>query len=307
MRNYSADKLPILILGAGGHAKVLIDILVLQRREIIGILDPDISRIGQEILGVKIIGDDAVAHQYKPSSIRLVNGLGSVNSVKYRKSIYEKFKSEGYDFAIRSYRKFLPQPDGASLIYKHPIDIKIEEPNEAFLSQKLVGKLLRGEHKNENEYLRLFLESENCIDQKIIPRKMSWISKYILDRTDIESVKAARRRNWSSLSSLIAESIFSPELFMPLYSSIEEGEIPLGYPIVVNNGLRDRLRSYLCANNIFCPVHWPIVEQYYSDYKELACEKELSSKLLTLPIDQRLNLDMICYMAERLNRFMREI
>ena len=49
----------VVILGAGGHACVLVDTLRLRDEvEIVGILDKDPSRWKTEILGVPILGDD---------------------------------------------------------------------------------------------------------------------------------------------------------------------------------------------------------------------------------------------------------
>lgn len=43
---------PVIIIGAGGHARVLISSLKALRREIIGILHPDVTLIGQTIVEV---------------------------------------------------------------------------------------------------------------------------------------------------------------------------------------------------------------------------------------------------------------
>lgn len=90
---------PVIILGAGGHAKVLISSLKTLQREIIGILSPEEIRLGQSIAGICIIGDDDKIFEYSIDSIELVNGLGSVSSPEKRKDIYMKFKKAGYSFA----------------------------------------------------------------------------------------------------------------------------------------------------------------------------------------------------------------
>lgn len=90
---------PVIIIGAGGHARVLISVLKALRREIIGILHPDATLIGQCIAGISIIGNDDKVLEYAPDSIELVNGIGSVSSTEKRKEIYMKFKNDGYSFA----------------------------------------------------------------------------------------------------------------------------------------------------------------------------------------------------------------
>ncbi|MBF0232991.1 MAG: acetyltransferase [Desulfamplus sp.] len=90
---------PIIIIGAGGHAKVLISALKYLQREIIGILDHDSTLIGKSIAGVDVLGDDDKIQDYDPITIELVNGIGSVSSPEKRRNLYLKFKDMGYTFA----------------------------------------------------------------------------------------------------------------------------------------------------------------------------------------------------------------
>ena len=90
--------LPVIILGAGGHAKVLIDALRLQSVEILGIVDADPSKKWQELMGVAVIGSDEEVMKYSPQSVRLVNGIGSVRISMIRRQIFQHFKSKGYQF-----------------------------------------------------------------------------------------------------------------------------------------------------------------------------------------------------------------
>jgi len=92
------SKLPIIVVGGGGHAKVLIETLLYQQREIIGIVDGDVSKIGTTVLGVPVIGGDEIVFKYSIKEICLINALGSVKDTKLRQYIYEKFKQRGYWF-----------------------------------------------------------------------------------------------------------------------------------------------------------------------------------------------------------------
>lgn len=67
---------PVIILGAGGHSKVLIDLLKYYNITIIGITDPDSSLHGKSIMGVPVIGNDHLVLEYHPDTILLVNGIG---------------------------------------------------------------------------------------------------------------------------------------------------------------------------------------------------------------------------------------
>lgn len=89
---------PVIILGAGGHAKVLIEMMQLQSMDIIGIIDKDETFKGEQVLGVPVLGDETVLDQYNSHRIDLVNGIGSTQSLLLRRSIYEKFSGKGFHF-----------------------------------------------------------------------------------------------------------------------------------------------------------------------------------------------------------------
>lgn len=89
--------LPIIILGAGGHAKVLIAALLAKSTNILGLTDPSGSI--DTLLGIPIIGNDDAVLKYSPDKVRLVNGMGSINITTKRRELYETFKRSGYSFA----------------------------------------------------------------------------------------------------------------------------------------------------------------------------------------------------------------
>jgi UDP-perosamine 4-acetyltransferase len=91
--------LPVLIVGGGGHAKVLIEVLRLLSKKILGIFELDPTRINQDVLGIHVIGTDEMISGYAPTSLQLVNAVGSVQITKVRKNVFDKFKESGYTFA----------------------------------------------------------------------------------------------------------------------------------------------------------------------------------------------------------------
>jgi sugar O-acyltransferase (sialic acid O-acetyltransferase NeuD family) len=84
--------LPIVILGGGGHAKVVIYTLLLQDRQILGYCDlgPD----GKPVLGVGRLGEEEVILRFAPEKVRLANGIGS----PLRSAVYERFAAKRYLF-----------------------------------------------------------------------------------------------------------------------------------------------------------------------------------------------------------------
>lgn len=89
---------PVIIIGGGGHAKVLIDALRLRSVRILGIMDPALAK-GTRILDLPVLGDDAAVDAYGPDQVDLVNALGSIHVPVQRKAIFERFSGKGYRFA----------------------------------------------------------------------------------------------------------------------------------------------------------------------------------------------------------------
>ena len=91
-----SDK-PVIIIGAGGHAKVLFDCLRLLGTDVLGILDkcPPPEDGTAEL---PIVGDDSVIGAYSCDAVELVNGLGSIGDTSLRADIFNKFKNLGYSF-----------------------------------------------------------------------------------------------------------------------------------------------------------------------------------------------------------------
>ena len=91
--------LPVFIVGGGGHTKVLINVLRLRSMKILGITETDSTRIGTDVLGISVLGNDDVLSGYAPESLLLVNGVGSIHLPKARMAVFEKFKEKGFTFA----------------------------------------------------------------------------------------------------------------------------------------------------------------------------------------------------------------
>jgi UDP-perosamine 4-acetyltransferase len=90
---------PVIVVGAGGHAKVLLDALRATEASVVGITDSDLAKKGAAVLGVRILGTDDTLCDFPPSTVMLVNGIGSIGPTTARRELFEKFKRLGYRFA----------------------------------------------------------------------------------------------------------------------------------------------------------------------------------------------------------------
>ena len=89
---------PIILLGSGGHAKVLLDILRRSGVKLLGIVDPHREPTSLWA-NYPVLGHDNVVYDYAPDTIELINGIGSLpGDLGIRQQIYARFKASGYQF-----------------------------------------------------------------------------------------------------------------------------------------------------------------------------------------------------------------
>ncbi len=89
---------PLLIIGAGGHASVLLDVLQTQEYEILGVVSPNIDSSRKIFSEIRFYSDDDVL-DFDKDKVKLINGLGSLPGCRKRKNIHKYFLSQGYQFA----------------------------------------------------------------------------------------------------------------------------------------------------------------------------------------------------------------
>lgn len=69
--------LPVIVVGAGGHAKVVIDTLYAMGRTVHGCTDVDAVRHGYDVLGAPILGDDGMLVDLGPHEVEIALGMGA--------------------------------------------------------------------------------------------------------------------------------------------------------------------------------------------------------------------------------------
>jgi sugar O-acyltransferase (sialic acid O-acetyltransferase NeuD family) len=93
---------PVILMGSGGHARVLLDILNRLSQPILGFTDLPKQRnnLSPAFLNLPMLGTDEEIFNYPPDAIHLVNGLGMIPGpgIFRRRDIYQKFKHYGYTF-----------------------------------------------------------------------------------------------------------------------------------------------------------------------------------------------------------------
>ncbi len=86
----------VVVLGAGGHARVLLDALRLLGDDVVGCIDPDPAA---GLPGVPRLGGDEAFATLDPAGVLLVNGLGSIASTALRRRVHADATARGFAFA----------------------------------------------------------------------------------------------------------------------------------------------------------------------------------------------------------------
>jgi len=90
--------LPLIIIGAGGHARVLASVLERVQWPLLGMTDLSPEECIPPA-GVTLLGRDDAVERWFPAEVALVNGIGSVASTAKRQGVFVRFKRLGYAFA----------------------------------------------------------------------------------------------------------------------------------------------------------------------------------------------------------------
>ena len=93
-------KTKTILLGLGGHARVILDILKLNRIRVTGFCLSSKDAIPSETLGLKNLGDEDSLKDEDPNDIVLINAVGSLMPAPNpRSKVFERCKKMGFRFA----------------------------------------------------------------------------------------------------------------------------------------------------------------------------------------------------------------
>lgn len=91
--------LPLILIGAGGHARVLQELAQAAGRQFLGVCDPKLASQGETTWhGLPVMGDDEALTGIDPASVGLVNGLGQLVGGKIRRALHDRLRTAGFTF-----------------------------------------------------------------------------------------------------------------------------------------------------------------------------------------------------------------
>lgn len=87
------------MLGAGGHASVLVDILRSQGRTPIAIVAPKLDEMRTVLADIEYWQDEGKILELMPEQYQLVNGIGSLPGIDLRARLFSHYQKLGFSFA----------------------------------------------------------------------------------------------------------------------------------------------------------------------------------------------------------------
>lgn len=184
------------------------------------------------------------------------------------------------NYAFMSFRKFFPC-EGSIIISPDKIDdVVIKGKNKTYFNNKLKGRFWRYCHYkygcDDKRFLTLFEKANKSyrLPENI---KFTKYDEYVSNRIDFEKDKETRRENFIMLLGLYAD--------IAIFKSLPDNVVPLLFPIVISS--RDSVQMKLREENIYCPVHWKLSDEFKGD----VCKEsvELSEKIMSISISNTNN------------------
>ena|SRR5690554_1591099 len=85
----------IVIVGAGNHVKVVLDILEKNNQKVLAILDDDEKLIGNKVFDVQVIGKTSLLDELSPDKYEVIISVGKPENRSY---LFQKIKALGFSF-----------------------------------------------------------------------------------------------------------------------------------------------------------------------------------------------------------------
>ena len=169
-------------------------------------------------------------------------------------------------------------------------------PDDQYYSKRAMAMNLKMQFLNgvgDKIYLKMFQEAEDYLDSADICMAQE-DDIYIANHLDDGFIRETRRENATILREAFQEWL--------VFSKMNDNDCPLFVPIIVPEGKRNGLRSYLVENRIYCPIHWPLSNEHCIDD---AC-REIYENEMSLVCDQRYNERDMNRMVQSIRKYLEE-
>jgi len=230
------------------------------------------------------------------------------------------------DIAIFNFPKALPVPDGGAIVINNnkirDIARSMRSPDfgdivretlplfkwqllHATFGKKTLynffSKSLKRSRRalpDDNSQNRPDMPESYYYDEMLTDKRISKISKGILQTLDMGMIVRARRRNFARMLELFSYN----RQARPLFTELPDGVSPLYFPVIISN--RNKICEKLFDLTIVSCPWWAGYHRDFSwDKYPEACF--LKDNILALPVHQQLNRMDIDYIAEKVMHFVK--
>jgi hypothetical protein len=203
------------------------------------------------------------------------------------------------DYLIGSLRKWFGIPSGGiavSLCKKfHNMPA---ESNDTFTEMRISALSAKreyiesGNQAMKQDVLRLFSEAEDYLTRIFDTQASDDCSVRIVRRFPIEEMIKKRRENYRYLLDNLADI----PAIEPAFHEFPPGICPLFFPIFSDK--RDDVKQRLISQSVYTPMHWPVPDAI--DVEKYPNAKRIYDRILSIPCDQRYNIDDMKRIGESL-------
>jgi hypothetical protein len=199
----------------------------------------------------------------------------------------QSFFSKPFEMCHTFYspRKFFGVPDGGYLYTNSVLNKSLKRDISWNRCKHLLQRLDDSAHMSYESYMR----NESMFSHRPL-KLMSNITQNILSSIDYESVKLARERNFLYLHQALAK-VNKLNLF------VDDLEGPMVYPLLISKG---GLKDFLIKNKIYVATYW---KEVLDRVDKNTIEYKFARDLVPLPVDQRLNLNDMSKIVDKISNF----
>ncbi|HEY8608890.1 MAG TPA: acetyltransferase [Noviherbaspirillum sp.] len=93
--------MPLVLLGAGGHARVLLALARAAGMPLYGVCDPGLAAQSvKQWDGLQVLGGDDALDRLDPARTGLINGVGQLVGAQGRRKLYDACRAKGFGFPV---------------------------------------------------------------------------------------------------------------------------------------------------------------------------------------------------------------
>lgn len=231
--------------------------------------------------------------------IEVMKGQGTIILNDLTQSMFSAYKKIDADFYFGSIRKWCEVLDGAFL-YTEKMDLStcLLDEHLSYIENMEKANVLKSQFLDKGvgdkeEYLKLFHDAEERLDNLSQVYAMSNVSKNIMDKIQVDKMVNKRRQNFIYLLNDLTRN----DLIQPVFQTIDQETVPLYFPVYCVE--RNKVKEKLCRNQIYAPVIWPR-SSYLTELSQECVY--IYEHILAIPCDQRYDLDDMQRICTVLNK-----